>query len=194
MSKYKAVLNEMRTILGMDPLIDETPVEEVILEETPVVETTEVTMAEAKLEDGTIVYFDGDWGLETAVFVDDAMATPAEDGEYVLESGDKFVIAGGLVTEITPMEPEVEAETEVEVEELGEDFEKMYNDLKIVVDEMKSQLAKFNEQEVLMKSQIDQLSAEPEVESISQQPQEKRELSSLEKRMNTLEAIRRLKK
>jgi len=188
MSKYKAVLNEMRSILGMVEL----PQEQVILEETPVVDTTEVELAEATLEDGTIVYFDGEWGLETAVFVDEAFETPVEDGEYVLESGDKFVIAGGLITEITPMEAPVE-DTPEEVP-MGEDFEKMYNDLKVVVDEMKSQLAKFKENEVQMKSRIEKLSVEPEVESISQQPQEKRELSSLEKRMNTLEAIRRLTK
>lgn len=193
MSKYKTVLNEMRTILGMDPLSEEAPVDEIILEETPIVDTTEIVLAEATLEDGTIVYFDGEWGLETAVFIDEAMATPAEDGEYVLESGDKFIIAGGLITEITPMEEEVVEETPTE-EEMGEDFEKMYNDLLVVVEEMKQKLNKFEEQEVLMKSQIEQLSAEPEVESISQQPQEKRELSALEKRLNTLEAIRRLKK
>jgi len=193
MSRYKEILNEMKSILGMDPLSEEAPVEEVILEETPIVDTTEVELAEATLEDGTIVYFDGEWGLETAVFIDEVMEVPVEDGEYVLESGDKFVIAGGLITEITPMEVEAPEEVPEEVP-MGEDFEKMYNDLLVVVEEMKQKLNKFEEQEVLMKSQIEQLSAEPEVESISQQPQEKRELSALEKRLNTLDAIRRLKK
>jgi len=190
MSKYKAILNEMRTILGMEALQEELELE---TETTEVVETTEVKLAEATLEDGTIIYYDGDMlGVDIAIFTDEALTIAVETGEYVLENGDTFVVTDGVITEYTPI---VAEETEEEpVVEQGEDFEKLYNDLKSVVDDMKNQLAKFEANEVKLISQIEKLSAEPEVESITQEPQDKRELSQLEKRLNTLEAIRKMSK
>jgi len=197
MSKYKTILNEMRTILGMDPLELETETTETTeLEETPEVETTEVEttevkLAEATLEDGTIIYYDGEvLGVDVAIFTDAELTIPVETGEYVLENGDTFIITDGVITEYTP----IAVEEEVETVEQGEDFEKLYNEIKTVVDDLKNKLAKFEANEVKLMSEIEKLSAEPEVESITQEPQDKRELSDIEKRLNTLEAIRNLSK
>jgi len=195
MSKYKAILNEMRTILGMDPLQKELELETetvVVDETTEIVDTTEVKLAEATLEDGTIIYYDGEMiGVDVAIFTDEALTIPAETGEYVLENGDTFIVTDGVITEYTPIVVEDE---EPVIEEQSEDFEKKYNEIKSVVDDLKNQLAKFEANEVKLMSQIEKLSAEPEVESITQEPQDKRELSQIEKRLNTLEAIRKMSK
>ena len=188
MSDYKSVLEKIKVILGMETIVED----EVVLEETfETPETAEVVLAGSTLEDGTIVYHDGTLAVDIAVFTDEAMEIPVEDGTFVLENGDTFITAGGVITEYTPIvvedEPVVEDETP-----LAEDFEKKYNDLKVVVDELKSKLENFSAKEIELKSEIDKLSIQPEVESISQEPQDKRESSDIEKRMNTLEAIRKM--
>lgn len=193
MSKYKAILNEMRNILGMEALKLEETTETV---ETEIVETveTEVKLAEATLEDGTIIYFDGELVIETAVFKDEALTIALEDGEYITE-GTKFVIVEGIITEIEiPEVVETPEDAPVVEEEMAEDFEKKYNDLKVVVEEMKSKLANFEANEIKLMGEITKLSAEPEVQTITQEPQDKRELTPIEKRMNTLEAIRKMSK
>lgn len=184
MDKYKSVFNKIKTILNM-----ETELEEVV---EVVEEKTEVVLTEATLEGGDIIYFDGTLAVDTAVFTDEALETPVADGDFILENGDAFVVVGGVVTEYTPtVADEAPAEPE---EEALEDFEQKYNDLLIVIDEMKKQLEKFNKQEKDLKLEIEKLSVEPEVESISQKPMEVRPLSSVEKKLETLNAIRKLQR
>lgn len=66
----------------------------------------EIKLAEAKLADGTTIYYDGDLGVGTALFIDEAMATPvpAEAGvetEWMLEDGiTKVYTVDGLITKI----------------------------------------------------------------------------------------------
>jgi len=173
-----------------------TPVEQTFeqneVEKSEVVET-ETKLAEATLENGSIIYYDGELTVETAIWSDEAMETPVEDGEYVLENGDKFVTVGGVITEFIPLTPEETEEPEAEeMEEV--DFEKKYNDLLVIVEELKKDLQEFRATETQLKSEIEKLSAVPEVESISQEPQDKVEMSDLEKRMKALEAIRRMRK
>jgi hypothetical protein len=193
MSEYKTVIEKIRTILGMEQMEVEVEVEVV----EPTIET-EIKLSDATLEDGTIIYYDGELVVETAIFTDEALVTPIADGTYILDNGDTLVIEAGLVVEVTPavVDDEVEVEPEVIVEEELEvvDYEAKYNELLIIVDELKSKLENFSLKEIEMKSEIETLSTQPEVESISQESQQTRELSQIEKRMNTLDAIRNMRK
>ena len=188
-NKYKNVFNKIKTILNMDVDKDETVEVETKLEEVVEVVETEVKLAEATLEGGDKIYFDGTLGVDTAVFTDEALEVPVADGDFVLENGDAFVVKNGVVTTLTPAE--VEEEPEEEALEVN-DFELKYNDLLEVVTGLKKQLEKFNKQEKDMKLEIEKLSTEPEVESISQKPMDVRPLTDVEKRLETLEAIRKL--
>jgi|AntAceMinimDraft_17_1070374.scaffolds.fasta_scaffold29256_2 hypothetical protein len=200
MSEFSTVLEKIRTILGMETINEIEEVEVALETEVvpEVVEPTEVTLAEATLEDGTIIYYDGTLAVDTAIFTDEALVTPIADETYILTNGDTFKVEAGIVVEYTPIvaedteevKPEVEVEEELEVV----DFEAKYNDLMVIVTELKSKLENFSSQKIALKSEIEKLSTQPEVESISQEPQDKRELSQIEKRMNTLEAIRNLRK
>lgn len=66
----------------------------------------EIKLASAKLADGTPIYYDGDLVVGTALFIDEAMATPvpAEAGvetEWMLEDGiTKVYTLDGLITKI----------------------------------------------------------------------------------------------
>lgn len=64
------------------------------------VETEEVKAATANLQNGTTIYFDGELSVDTKVFTDEAMETPAPDGDHVLEDGRTITVAGGVVTAI----------------------------------------------------------------------------------------------
>lgn len=74
--------------------------------------------AEAKLEDGTIIATTADaWGAGVDILVVDAegKTSPAADGEYKLETGETLIVAGGVVSEIKPIEVEEEVEMEAEI-------------------------------------------------------------------------------
>jgi len=194
MKDTKTILNKIRTILAMDPIkekvveIVEEVVEEVNLEEA------EVKMAESTLENGDVIYYDGTLGVDTPVFSDGDLTVAVADGTFVLDNGDTFEIVEGIVTVFTPFEEEVVEEV-VEEEALEEEnFEEKYNELKTVVEDLKKKLEKFNETEVQLKAEIEKMSAIPEVESITQKPQDTIELTDIEKRLSTLDAIRKLQK
>jgi len=83
-------------------------------------ETPETQNASAELSEGGSVFYDGDLAEGTAVFTDEAMETPAPDGEQALADGRALVIAEGLVTEITAAASEDEdLENSKEVEALN---------------------------------------------------------------------------
>lgn len=197
---YNEVFNKIKTILNMDVK------EEVVLEDTvePIVEVEEtvedVKLATSILEDGSTIYFDGDFGVETIVYKDEEMITILEDGEYVLEDGSTFVYLEGIVSEFTPVEVE-EVIVEEVVEELEEEvveevinYEDLYNEIKVVVEELTAKLNNFETQEIELKSEIEKLSQEPEVESITTKPTEVVEMTMLEKRLAGLDNLRKLKK
>lgn len=200
MKDLLGVINKMRTILNMEPLKEDEVNEEI--NEEVVENEKQVNFAQAELENGDVIYYDGELGLDSAVYSDEEMETPVEDGQYVLTNGDTFTTEGGRITAYE----KIEEPSEEEMEEV--DFEKEYNDLKTVVDELKEKLQEFAEneenlkkeieefksKETEMKSQIEKLSAEPSVEPVSQSNQEKRELTDVEKKLNALDAIRKLRK
>lgn len=79
----------------------------------------EVKLMDAKLADGsTISTSSEEWaaGVDVVIVDADGNASPAADGEYILESGESIVVAGGLVAEIKPKEEMKQEDVEMEAE------------------------------------------------------------------------------
>lgn len=86
-----------------------------------VTEEPRTEMAEAALDNGTVVYTDAEAfaeGVEAYIINDEGEKIPLPPGDYALEDGRTLVIGeGGVVSSIgEPSEEEVEASEEVEVE------------------------------------------------------------------------------
>ena len=90
----KEVLKEIRTLLGFS---DEKP--------------ENVAMEEATLVDGTIISWEGELAVGTAIFVQTGEGLiPAPDATHEVEGGLLVSTEGGLVTEIVEPTAEVEVE------------------------------------------------------------------------------------
>jgi molybdopterin converting factor small subunit len=91
----KETLKEIRTMLGFSD------------------EPVAVELATATLTDGTVINYEGELAIGTAVFVQTAEGDiPAPDATHELEGGMLVTTVDGIVTEI--VEPEVEIEVEAE--------------------------------------------------------------------------------
>ena len=108
---------------------------------------------QAKLEDGTIIMWDGELATGTALFVvaEDGTQMPAPDAEHKLEDGTIVSTVGGLVVTVTPAKPE--SETEVEVEDKKK--EEMAGELEMLVEKLAEELA-------ALKAKIEEMSKKPE--------------------------------
>ena len=96
----KETLKEIRTMLGFSD------------------EEIKVDMATATLTDGTVITYEGELAIGTAIFVQTAEGDiPAPDATHEVEGGLLVTTVGGMVTEI--VEPEVEIEVEVASEEFA---------------------------------------------------------------------------
>ena len=106
----KEVLTEIRTLLGFGE------------------DKKEVEMATATLVDGTIVEWEGELAVGTAIFVQTGEGLiPAPDAVHEVEGGLLVTTEGGVVTEI--VEPTEEVEVEAEVAEFAslESFNELAN-------------------------------------------------------------------
>lgn len=93
----KETLKEIRTMLGFSE------------------EEIKVEMATATLTDGTIVEWEGELAVGTAIFVQTAEGSiPAPDATHEVEGGMLVTTVDGIVTEI--VEPEIEIEIEAKEE------------------------------------------------------------------------------
>lgn len=93
---------------------------------------------QAKLEDGTIVMWEGELATGTALFVvaEDGTQMPAPDAEHKLEDGSIVSTVGGLVVTVTPAEAEEKEEVEVEDKK-----EEMASELEMLVEKLAEKLA-----------------------------------------------------
>jgi hypothetical protein len=110
---------------------------------------------QAKLEDGTIVMWEGELTTGAALFVVDEQGVqmPAPDGEHKLEDGTIVSTAGGLVVTVTPADAEGEAEIEVEVED--KKTEDMAGELEMLVEKLAEKLA-------ALEAKIEEMGKKPE--------------------------------
>jgi hypothetical protein len=75
----------------------------------------QIKLGSAVLQNGTTVYWDGEFGMGSAVFLDEALTQPAPDDKHVLEDGTIVTTEGGLVVEIeVPAIEEGEEDLQVE--------------------------------------------------------------------------------
>jgi len=107
----KEVLKEIRTLLGFSEEAKD-----------------EVKMETATLVDGTIIEWEGELAVGTAIFVQTGEGLiPAPDATHEVEGGLLVSTEGGVVTEI--VEPSAEIEVEVEASEFAslESFNELAN-------------------------------------------------------------------
>jgi len=78
----------------------------------------QIKLGNAVLKEGVTVYWDGDFGMGTAIFMDEALTEKAPDADHVLEDGTIVTTVDGLVTEIqSPAIVEEDLVDEVTVDE-----------------------------------------------------------------------------
>ncbi|MGB1319051.1 MAG: hypothetical protein ACPG5W_12615, partial [Flavobacteriales bacterium] len=102
--------------------------------------------ATAELKEGGAVYYDGELAEGTMLYTDEAMQTPAPDGEHELADGKVVTVAEGSVTGIKDAEP-AEPENK-EVEALNTKIEELETTNKQLLESQKKNaetLTKLNE-------------------------------------------------
>lgn len=182
--KSTEILNKIKTFLGdekVEDKIEETPVE---LEETPVEETQleKVELAQAKLENGTIVESESfKAGDEIFIVTDDEkVAMPV--GEYVMEDGKLLVVEEEgiiadyrVVSDDVPQKEDEMAEEESLDEEAAVDdwagMEKRIKNLEDAIADIKNRLGEKEDFEKLEEEVKQQLSETPATEPITHNPE-----------------------
>lgn len=187
------IVNKCRVILGMEPIKENS-------EETP-----QLAKVTGKTSDGLEIYWEDQLVVGIPVFNVDE--TPLPDGDYMLEDGvTGFKIEGGVITELVTPEEEIEVpEPEPPMEEPPmmsmeeielkcKKLEEENTQLKSELENYKSKYGELNSQVTQLKSEIEKLGSAPSVTPVSNIPQEKRELSIEERRINSLKSLRELQK
>jgi len=175
--KSTEILDKIKTFLGEEK-IEETQVEETQLEEQVEESTEKVELAQAKLDNGTVLEAEAfEAGNEIFIVTEDErVAVPV--GEYQMEDGQMLVVSEeGIIGEIKSAEAE-ESEEEVEAEEeemayvSKEEFESAVEEIKGMINELKEKKEEMAEVEEQVKQE---LSETPAVEPIAHNPEAKQE-------------------
>ena len=173
--KSTEILDKIKTFLGEEK-IEETQVEETQLEEQVEESTEEVKLAQAKLDNGTVLEAEAfEAGNEIFIVTEDErVAVPV--GEYQMEDGQMLVVSEeGIIGEIKAQEAEEEVEAEEE-EEMAyvskEEFESAVEEIKGMINELKKDKEEMAEVEEQVKQE---LSETPAVEPIAHNPEAKQE-------------------
>ena len=173
--KSTEILDKIKTFLGEEKIeqIEETQLEEQVEESTEKVE-----LAQAKLDNGTVLEAEAfEAGNEIFIVTEDErVAVPV--GEYQMEDGQILVVSEeGIIGEIKAAEAE-ESEEEVEAEEeemayvSKEEFESAVEEIKGMINELKE----VKEEMAQVEEQVKQeLSETPAVEPIAHNPEAKQE-------------------
>ncbi len=164
--KSTEILDKIKTFLGEEKVV------ETQLEETQ----EEVKLAQAKLDNGTILEAEAfEAGNEIFIVTeDDKVAVPV--GEYQMEDGQILVVSEeGIIGEIKAQEEEVvEAEEEVEAYVSKQEFESAVEEIKGMINELKDKKEEMAEVEEQVKQE---LSETPATEPISHNPEVKQKVN-----------------
>jgi len=153
----KEVIQEIRTLLGFSE------------------EKQEVKMETATLVDGTIIEWEGELAVGTAIFVQTGEGLiPAPDATHEVEGGMLVTTEGGIVTEIVEIEEEVEvAASEFATVEsfnsLLDKFNEVVARLEAIEKKNVEQEAKFNSMKDIFSKTVDLV--EKVAELPSEEPQ-----------------------
>lgn len=190
--KSTEILNKIKTFLGEDNV---EQVEETVLEENvEAQEEVKVELAQAKLENGTVLEAEAfEAGNEIFIVTEDEkVAVPK--GEYQMEDGRILVVEEeGIIKEIKEAEEKEEVEAEEEKEEMQyvrkEEFESAVEEIKGMINELK----KDKEEMAKVEEQVKQeLSETPATEPITHNPEAKQEFKvkfSQNRKETTLDKI-----
>ena len=164
--KSTEILDKIKTFLGEEKVV-----------ETKLEATEEVKLAQAKLDNGTILEAEAfEAGNEIFIVTeDDRVAVPV--GEYQMEDGQILVISEeGIIGEIKAQEEEeVEAEEEeVEAYVSKQEFESAVEEIKGMINELKEKKEEMAEVEEQVKQE---LSETPATEPISHNPEVKQKVN-----------------
>lgn len=175
--KSTEILNKIKTFLGEEQIEQvEEQVEETQLEEATEESQEKVELAQAKLDNGTILEAEAfEAGNEIFIVTEDErVAVPV--GEYQMEDGQILVVSEeGIIGEIKSAE-ESEEEVEAEEEEMAyvskEEFESAVEEIKGMINELKEKKEEMAQVEEQVKQE---LSETPAVEPITHNPEAKQE-------------------
>jgi len=152
--KAEQILQQVKTALGMQ---------------------TEVKLAQAKLDNGTVLEAEVfEPGAEIAI-VNDEERVPVPAGEYMMEDGRQLVIAeDGIISALNEEPAEEEEAPEVEVEVEAAEDEKPVSRMEF--EELKKMVATMVE---MMEAKEVKASAEPEAPAPAEEPAEKVEMAAI---------------
>lgn len=166
--KSTEILNKIKTFLGEEQI---EQVEETQLEEATEESQEKVELAQAKLDNGTVLEAEA-FEAGNEIFIvseDERVAVPV--GEYQMEDGQILIVEEeGIIGEIKSAE--AEEEVEAEEEEMAyvskEEFESAVEEIKGMINELK----KDKEEMAQVEEQVKQeLSETPAVEPIAHNPE-----------------------
>ena len=170
--KSTEILNKIKTFLGEEQIKQvEEQVEETQLEEATEESQGKVELAQAKLDNGTVLEAEA-FEAGNEIFIvseDERVAVPV--GEYQMEDGQILIVEEeGIIGEIKSAE--AEEEVEAEEEEMAyvskEEFESAVEEIKGMINELK----KDKEEMAQVEEQVKQeLSETPAVEPIAHNPE-----------------------
>ena len=174
--KSTEILNKIKTFLGEEQIEQvEEKVEETQLEEATEESQEKVELAQAKLDNGTVLEAEAfEAGNEIFIVTEDErVAVPV--GEYQMEDGQILVVSEeGIIGEIKSAE--AEEEVEAEEEEMAyvskEEFESAVEEIKGMINELKEKKEEMAQVEEQVKQE---LSETPAVEPITHNPEAKQE-------------------
>jgi len=174
--KSTEILNKIKTFLGEEQIEQvEEQVEETQLEEATEESQEKVELAQAKLDNGTVLEAEAfEAGNEIFIVTEDErVAVPV--GEYQMEDGQILVVSEeGIIGEIKSAE--AEEEVEAEEEEMAyvskEEFESAVEEIKGMINELKEKKEEMAQVEEQVKQE---LSETPAVEPITHNPEAKQE-------------------
>jgi hypothetical protein len=122
-----------------------------------------IKLGTAVLKDGINVYWDGDFGMGTAIFIDEALTQPAPDADHVLEDGTIVTTKDGLVVEIQVSSIEEDAaETPVteskpiSMAEVSSMIDARFSDLMDEISKMKELIGQKDEQMTEYKKEVEE--------------------------------------
>ena len=172
--KSTEILNKIKTFLGEEQIEQvEEQVEETQLEEATEESQEKVELAQAKLDNGTVLEAEAfEAGNEIFIVTEDErVAVPV--GEYQMEDGQILVVSEeGIIGEIKSAEEEVEAEEEEMAYVSKEEFESAVEEIKGMINELKEKKEEMAQVEEQVKQE---LSETPAVEPIAHNPEAKQE-------------------
>ena len=193
--KATEILSKIKTYLGEDTAD--------IVENVEQDQEVKVELAQAKLENGTVLEAEAfESGKEIFILTDDEkVAVPV--GEYQMEDGQILVVKEeGLIGEIKKAEAkeeeEVEASEEEELDKHDEEVEAKYAtkeelaEVKSLVEEIKQMIEKKEEMSEVEEQVKEELSETPAAEAITHNPEPKQKVNlkfAKNRKLSTLDKV-----